>query len=140
MYKKFREELIEKFSSEKYANSKYINIVIWLPDLFYLIYKLTRDPRISSEYKIKFYAILAYVISPLDFLPESLFGPIGYVDDIALIAYTLNDLLNEIDQEILHEHWVGEENVLFVLKQITGVVNEILGSGLINKIKNYTSK
>ncbi len=29
--------------------------------------------------------MLLYVISPIDFIPEAIFGPVGYLDDIGVV-------------------------------------------------------
>jgi uncharacterized membrane protein YkvA (DUF1232 family) len=34
--------------------------------------------------------MIAYIISPLDLLPEGIIGPAGYAEDIALAAYVIN--------------------------------------------------
>ena len=40
------------------------------------------DPLSKSEF-------LSFFISPIDFLPEALLGPLGYLDDLALTCYVL---------------------------------------------------
>jgi uncharacterized membrane protein YkvA (DUF1232 family) len=39
----------------------------------------------------KFFAILviAYVLSPIDLLPEGLFGPVGFLDDMLVVLLPL---------------------------------------------------
>ena len=78
---------------------------------------------------------IAYFISPLDFFPEGFFGPVGYLDDIALTAYVLNDLINEIDPQIVSRHWAGEGDILKLLKTILLNSDKMLGSGLWKKIR-----
>jgi len=36
---------------------------------------------------------ILYVLSPVDLLPEALLGPLGFVDDAALIAYLIKRMM-----------------------------------------------
>ncbi len=37
--------------------------------------------------------VLLYLISPIDILPEAMLGPLGFVDDAALLAYLIKRFL-----------------------------------------------
>jgi uncharacterized membrane protein YkvA (DUF1232 family) len=39
---------------------------------------------------------LAYILSPIDIIPESLVGPLGFVDDAALVAYLVKRIIDKI--------------------------------------------
>lgn len=39
---------------------------------------------------------VAYVLSPIDLIPEGLLGPLGFADDAALIAYLLKRIIDKI--------------------------------------------
>ena len=38
-------------------------------------------------------AIIIYFISPVDFLPEIILGPFGYIDDGVILSFLVNQLL-----------------------------------------------
>ena len=118
-------------------NTKYANILLLAPDIFHLLVKLSLDNRVSFDMKVKFLAVIAYFISPIDLLPELFLGPLGYFDDIALAAYVLNKYVNEVDPGIVCELWAGDQEILTTLKNIIHNADSILGSGLWNKIKHY---
>jgi uncharacterized membrane protein YkvA (DUF1232 family) len=81
-----------------------------LPNFVRLLYGLARDPRVSTLDKAFAVATLAYVISPVDLLPD--LPVIGQIDDIYLVALALNRLLNHAGIEVLLDHWEGEEESL----------------------------
>jgi uncharacterized membrane protein YkvA (DUF1232 family) len=56
-------------------------------------------------------AALAYAVSPIDLLPESRLGVAGYLDDVVVVVAALNTLLNEVDQQIVLEHWSGSADL-----------------------------
>ena len=62
-------------------------------------------------------------------------GPIGYLDDIALAAYVLNDLINEIDPQIIRKHWAGEKDILDLIKTILANADKMIGGKLWQKIR-----
>jgi uncharacterized membrane protein YkvA (DUF1232 family) len=115
--------------------SKYADYLLLAPDLFHLLVKLSIDKRVPTEKKAKFIAVIAYFISPLDLLPEFILGPIGYLDDIALSAYILNEYINETDPSIVRELWAGDQDILTTIKNILITADKMVGSGLWKKIR-----
>lgn len=131
-YKKLRKQ-IDEYLARK--NFEYADLLLLVPDFFHLLYKLMRDPRVPGDKKLKFAAVLAYFLTPFDLLPEAVLGPIGYMDDLALAAYALNDFINQGDMDIVYEHWAGRGDVLASIQNILTVADHYLGKGLWNRIK-----
>ena len=127
---KFRNWMANKGSSHKWA--KYL---MWAPDLFHLLCKLSIDKEVPAIEKAKLAATIAYFVAPIDLIPEAIVGPVGYVDDIALAAYVLNSIINNTSEDIVKRHWADDEDVLEIIRQILLVANEMVGSGLWKKLK-----
>lgn len=107
--------------------SRYADFVLAGPDLFMLLARLSRDDRVSSTNKMKLAGAVAYFINPLDLVPELVLGPLGLVDDVALAAYILRDVLENTDPAIVREHWEGDADVLDLIRQVLGVADQMLG-------------
>ncbi|NWF88438.1 MAG: DUF1232 domain-containing protein [Ignavibacteriaceae bacterium] len=138
-YQKLRSDIKIWLENGKNSNTKWADFLLLAPDLFHLLTKLTIDPEVPASKKVKIAGIIAYFISPLDFLPEILLGPIGYLDDIAITAYVLNDLINDVDPKIIQRNWAGERDILVLIKTIIANANSMIGSGLWKKlIKTFT--
>jgi uncharacterized membrane protein YkvA (DUF1232 family) len=105
------------------------------PDFFHLLCKLSVDKDVPALKKIKLVAGIAYFISPIDFLPEAFLGPIGYLDDIAVTAYILNDLINDVDPQIIRKHWAGDQDVLVLIKTILSNADNMIGRKLWDRIR-----
>jgi len=135
-YQKLRKQ-INTFLEKN--NFKYSDILMLAPDFFHLLIKLSLDPRIPPSKKVKIVAAIAYFISPFDFFPEAILGPIGYMDDLAIAAWVLHDFINKSDIDIVHDHWAGEGDVLASIQNILTVANEFLGEGLWKRIKRKVS-
>lgn len=115
--------------------NKWAEYLLFAPDLFHLLCKLTIDPDVPAEGKVKLAAAIAYFVSPLDLIPEAIVGPVGYVDDIALAAYVLNSIINKTDPSVVRKHWAGEGDVLNVISHILKVADEMVGAGLWRKLR-----
>ena len=133
-YQKLRSNIKVWLEQGNGANTKWADYILLAPDLFHLLTKLAIDPDVPVSKKVKIAGIIAYFISPLDFLPELLLGPVGYLDDIALTAYILNDIINEVDPQIVQRNWAGEKDILVLTKTIIANANNMIGSGLWKKI------
>jgi len=136
-YQKLRIKIANYLSKNKF---EYADILLLGPDFFHLLVKLTLDQRIEPVRKTKFAFAIAYFFSPLDLLPEMFFGPLGYLDDIALAAYILNDFVNNSDSEILYEHWAGQSDILASIQNVLTLANKFLGEGLWKRIRNRIAR
>ena len=136
----FYHELRGKFKawiqSDEGKDHKWSEYLLAAPDLFHLLCKLSIDKDVPIKEKAKLAGAIAYFVSPIDLIPEALVGPIGYVDDISLAAYVLNQIVNNTDPEVIKRHWAGEGDVLELIQRILEKADEMIGSGLWNKLKN----
>jgi uncharacterized membrane protein YkvA (DUF1232 family) len=114
----------------------YGDILLLAPDFFHLLIKLSLDNRVETRKKAKLAFAITYFFSPIDLLPEMILGPIGYLDDIALAAYVLNDFVNNNDSDLLYEHWAGQSDVLASIQNVLTMANQFLGEGLWKRVKN----
>ncbi len=83
-------------------------IVLLVPDLLVLLLRLARDPRVPWTLKGQLLLAAAYVISPVDLMPEALLGVIGLTDDAGVLALVLMWLkgVTSVDQQVLREQLV----------------------------------
>jgi len=114
---------------------RHAQILLVAPDLFHLLCKLIVDKRVPAAHKARLAAAVVYFVSPLDFLPEALLGPVGYLDDVAVAAYALSSLINAGHGELAKEHWAGEGDLLGVIQLVLGAADEAIGAGLWKKIR-----
>ncbi len=136
-YKKIRKQ-INGFLDKH--NFQYADLLLAAPDFFHLLVKLSMDKRVSADRKVKLVVGIAYFIMPFDFLPEAIFGPIGYMDDLAVAAYILNQFVNQEDADLVREHWAGEGDVLATIQNVLTVADNYLGSGLWERIKRKVNQ
>lgn len=117
-YEDLRKKVKEKLSkfAGKYGEEG-ARILLVVPDLVVLLWRLIKDDRVPAEKKVFLVAALAYWILPIDLIPEGLIGVIGYADDIYITLYVLNDLINNVDEQVIRDNWPGEEDVIKFIKE-----------------------
>ena len=134
-YQKIRNDVKRWVNDNLDTENKWVDCILAAPDLFHLLCKLTADSEIPSNKKLKLVAGIAYFISPIDLLPEAFLGSVGYLDDIAVAAFILNDIINEVDPQIVRKHWAGKQDVLVLIKTILANADKMIGSKMWQKIR-----
>ncbi len=100
-------------------------MLMFVPNLLKLAYRMARDPRVPTADKLVLAATIVYVISPLDLIAD--FIPfLGQVDDAYLLAVSLLRLLNRTDAEVVNEHWSGRGDIHHVLNRIISIATFFL--------------
>jgi uncharacterized membrane protein YkvA (DUF1232 family) len=140
-YHKLRRTVKIWAGGEKSRASQYTDFILTGPDLFMLLVRLSRDDRVSRQNRASLAGAVAYFINPLDFVPEIILGPAGLVDDIALSALVLHQVLENTDPAIVREHWEGSLDILDLIRQILAVADTMLGGPiwrrLVNKARGF---
>lgn len=119
-YQKMRLDIREWIQTKTGKESQWSEYLLLAPDLFHLLAKLAMDKEVPSSEKAKIAGALAYFISPIDLIPEALFGPLGYLDDVALAAYVINSVMKNCEPTIVTRHWAGEQNILELVTTDSG--------------------
>lgn len=115
------------------ARGKLQEAIMLIPNYLKLLYRLTRDNRVQVTEKALLLATAAYVVSPVDFLPD--FIPfVGQIDDVLLVALILKRFMNSVSPEVLYQHWDGRADLLRNIEQILSWSRYLLPSGVYQKV------
>lgn len=129
-------------SIERKVPDKYKDIVEYamiIPDIGALLWRLFKDKRVEVKTKILVGALIAYIASPVDVLPD--FIPlIGRIDDVAIVFFAMNKIINEIPEEVILSNWTGKENVIKVIKEGVDFTAKMVGSQNVGKLLDYIRK
>ena len=77
-----------------------------LPRLVLLIPKLLGDRRVPLRTRTALLGLGIYLISPFDIIPDFIPG-LGQIDDAVVLLLLVDGILNQIDENILLDHWTG---------------------------------
>jgi len=83
-FKDFYEVLRENLDSYR---GEYERFVDYGPDLYKLLADVLNEKSVPSELRIKICAALGYYVVPFDIIPEQIYGPHGYIDDIYVFMW-----------------------------------------------------
>jgi uncharacterized membrane protein YkvA (DUF1232 family) len=82
-----------------------------IPNFLRLLYGLITDTRVSNVDKLLVAGAIAYVLMPMDLVPD--FIPfIGEVDDVFVIVMALQRLISNAGRAVVADHWMGEPGEL----------------------------
>jgi uncharacterized membrane protein YkvA (DUF1232 family) len=105
-----------------------------------LLAGLMLDERVDKKAKIFVAAVLAYIIAPLDFIPELFGGLFGMLDDFVLSAFALNVLLNWVDPKVVNAHWFGEGDLLNTIKKGLKNAEVLMPDAIMKKIEAWIGR
>ncbi len=105
--------------------SRMKNLLMFLPNLVALLFRLLKDARVPLAEKALLAAAIIYAIVPLDLLPDVL-PFVGQIDDIYLIALTLTRLLSRTDHRVLREHWAGGGDIVQLVDAVIEIAPRFL--------------
>jgi uncharacterized membrane protein YkvA (DUF1232 family) len=89
----------------------------FVPDCVVLVRRLLGDPRVPRRVRLVLGALLLYLLSPIDLVPD--FIPVaGQLDDAILLALVLRWLLRSAGPELLRAHWPGPKRSLAVVLRV----------------------
>jgi len=85
-----------------------------LPNFLRLLFGLITGPRVATVDKLLVFGAIAYIITPIDLIPD--FIPfIGEVDDVYLLVIALQRLISNAGRLVLLDHWGGDAEDLAAL-------------------------
>ena len=77
--------------------------LVHLPSFLKLFWRLLKDGRVGLTPKLLLLLIVAYVVMPVDLLPDFLPG-LGQLDDLILIFLGLKGFIRLCPREVVREH------------------------------------
>lgn len=91
----------------------------FLPDVVRLLGRLAKDNRVPWHAKLAAGGALAYLVSPIDLIPD--FLPVGQVDDIYVAIKTLRHLFHSAGYDVVHDAWPGTDEGFAALLLVVGL-------------------
>jgi uncharacterized membrane protein YkvA (DUF1232 family) len=108
-------------------------IALFLPNFLILLKRLLSDPRVPRKSKLILGGTVLYLVSPIDVVPDFVPG-LGQLDDIVVALLALHSILNRVDDEVVLEHWPGDENVIRLVRAGLSAVAQLLPGKWENRV------
>jgi uncharacterized membrane protein YkvA (DUF1232 family) len=67
----------------------------------------------------------AYVASPIDLIPEVI-PVVGWADDVVLMMFALDSLIERAGPEVVAEHWDGPGDLLSLVRDVVALSRSVI--------------
>lgn len=119
------DDILSPGGSSIQARRLITDAVLMLPNLVKLVGRLLKDPRVPRRAKITLGLAAAYVASPIDLIPE-IIPVIGWADDIIILMFALDSLIERAGAEVVDDHWDGPGDLLSLVREVVGMSRSVL--------------
>ncbi len=133
-FKEFYDALKDNLDS---YNGEYASFIDYGPSLYKLLSNLLMEEDLSREMKLNISAAIAYYVVPRDVIPEDVYGPYGYIDDIYLCVFVLNKLAKEYGYDMLQDSWDTDDNIKDILDECYDKSSSLLENNQKEEILKY---
>jgi len=110
------------------------NAILGLPDDVRLLWGLCKDRRVSPWSKVFLGAGLAYIVSPVDVIPDVIPG-VGRLDDLAIAMLWIKAFERMCPSDIVREHRIRISRGMADLDRDLGRLKRAAGEGLSRTLK-----
>lgn len=119
------DEVLPPDGSSLQARQLITDAVLMMPNIVKLVARLLRDPRVPRRAKITLGLAAAYVASPIDLIPEAI-PVIGWADDVILLMFAIDSLIDRAGHEIVEEHWDGAGDLLGLVRDVVALSRNLV--------------
>jgi uncharacterized membrane protein YkvA (DUF1232 family) len=126
LYRRLRRRVLDWAAGKNGVRHTYMEFVLAAPDMLHLLYRLMLDPRVNGADKAKLAGAFAYFVMPVDLIAEAFVGPIGFLDDMALAALVVSQIVSR-NPEAVVRNWAGDQNVIALIEKILARAEAMLG-------------
>jgi uncharacterized membrane protein YkvA (DUF1232 family) len=89
------------------ARRTMLDTISELPNFLRLLYGLITDRRVDAVDKLVVAGAIAYILLPVDFIPD--FVPfLGEIDDVFLLILALQRLISNAGRAVVQAYWPGD--------------------------------
>jgi uncharacterized membrane protein YkvA (DUF1232 family) len=99
--------------------------VFMMPNIVKLVARLVKDPRVPRRAKITLGLAAAYVASPIDLIPE-IVPVIGWADDVLILMFALDSLIERAGEDVVAEHWDGPGDLLSLVRDVVSLSRNLV--------------
>ncbi len=96
------------------------DLIRLLPDVLRLLKRLAADPELPRRIRIALVALIGFVVSPIDLIPDAI-PVIGFADDVVLVILVLRWISRTAGRDALARHWPGTPDGLATLCWLCGL-------------------
>jgi len=117
-----------------------VEALLLIPDVFMMLVRLALDRDVPRSTRTLVAGALAYFLLPVDFLPEILVGPAGYLDDLVLALAVLAQAFDRHLEPWTEKYWSGSQDLRVVIGDVLAAAKGLVGSHVYERIVRLLDK
>lgn len=90
-----------------------------IPDVVRLLRSLIADGSVPADVRVVLIGLIAWIISPIDLIPEFIPG-LGPLDDVIVAIVAMRYVRRRVGLEALRARWVGTDDGFELLARVIG--------------------
>jgi uncharacterized membrane protein YkvA (DUF1232 family) len=90
-----------------------------IPDVLRLLRSLIGDRAVPTDVRIVLVGLIAWIISPIDLIPEFIPG-LGPLDDVIVAIVAMRYVRRRVGLDVLRDRWVGTDDGFALLARVIG--------------------
>lgn len=114
--------------------------LLLVPDIFILMARMALDRDIPASTRTLLASTLAYFVLPMDFLPEALIGPSGFLDDLILGVLVLAQAFGDDLEPFAAKHWSGKGSVRTAIQDVLSTAHSLVGHNMYDRITRFLAR
>jgi uncharacterized membrane protein YkvA (DUF1232 family) len=118
MEKTYIDMIKDEFQRLKDSNDEIDSDLLYFPDLIQLLCDMLDSDVIDKDSRILINAALGYLVVPNDLVPEDVYGPYGYMDDMYVACVVLKKL-KDYYYDTISRLWDDNETFDSILDRCT---------------------
>jgi len=95
------------------------DILTVIPDLLWLLRSLIGDGSVPADVRVVLIGLLAWIVSPIDLIPEFIPG-LGPLDDVIVAIVALRYVRRRVGVDELRRRWRGSDEGFALLLRVIG--------------------
>ncbi|MGV8141139.1 MAG: DUF1232 domain-containing protein [Candidatus Woesearchaeota archaeon] len=118
MERTFIDYLRDELEFAKDSGKEFDRELSHFPDIVKLLCDMLDNDIVDKQSRLMITSVLGYLLVPNDVLPEEVYGPYGYMDDMYVACIILNDLKKKYP-DLTTYLWTHNDNLDMVLDVCT---------------------
>ena len=108
-----------------------------LPGMYRFCYNIALSGETDDTVLKRLYIAIEYLMSPLDFMPELVYGPDGFNEDIYFMALTIKEICTKIKKELIGRYWEINTDCDKYADEIIALARRELPENILKKVISF---
>jgi len=115
-----------KESQAKQTITQMVDVTLALPQILDTTIQMANWDSLRDRDKKHCIALVAYLLNPIDIIPEGALGGAGFADDVIFAGIVYNTVIADTSEKFVSAFWKGEKKIFESLCSVSASAKETL--------------